>query len=127
MTRSVEELAQTARLDDYYQQARSPILQDITNRVCGCGYVGTSYATRSEADLIVSSLALKPGEDLLDLGAGAGWPGLYLAKLSGCRVTLLDIPVCLTVTSTKTVLSCERGARAPRRLLRKYSSVRVYI
>ena len=28
-----------------------------------------------------------------DLGAGRGWPGLYLAQRSGCRVVATDIPL----------------------------------
>ena len=32
------------------------------------------------------------GSNLLDLGAGTGWPGLFLAKESGCKVTLVDLP-----------------------------------
>ena len=29
----------------------------------------------------------------LDLGAGSGWPGLYLAKRSGCDLALVDLPL----------------------------------
>ena len=92
MQRSAEELAQTARLENSYELARSPVIQKITDQVCGCGYVGTSYATRAEADWVVSRLGLISDAALLDLGSGAGWPGLYFAKRVGCRVTLLDLP-----------------------------------
>ena len=37
-------------------------------------------------------LGLEPGVRLLDLGAGRGWPGLYLAVRSGCDVVLSDVP-----------------------------------
>ena len=30
---------------------------------------------------------------MLDIGSGAGWPGLLLGRLSNCHVTLLDIPL----------------------------------
>ncbi len=30
---------------------------------------------------------------LLDVGAGAGWPGIYLASSTGCEVVLTDIPL----------------------------------
>ena len=30
---------------------------------------------------------------LLDLGAGRGWPGLYLAVRTGCQVVLSDVPL----------------------------------
>jgi len=29
----------------------------------------------------------------LDVGAGAGWPGLYFAKETGCEVVLVDLPL----------------------------------
>jgi ubiquinone/menaquinone biosynthesis C-methylase UbiE len=92
MERSAEELAQTARLENSYELSRSPVIQKITDQVCGCGYIGISHTTRSEADWVVSRLGLISDAALLDLGSGAGWPGLYFAKRAGCRVTLLDLP-----------------------------------
>jgi ubiquinone/menaquinone biosynthesis C-methylase UbiE len=92
MERSAEELAQTARLEDFYMLSRSPVIQNVTDQVYGCGYIGHSYTTRSEADEIIAELGLNADSALLDLGAGAGWPGLYFAKKSGCTVTLLDLP-----------------------------------
>lgn len=29
----------------------------------------------------------------LDVGAGSGWPGLYLARITGCDVALVDVPL----------------------------------
>ncbi len=92
MSQSHDELAQIARLNSYYGFARSPAVQSVTNKVCDCGHIGLSNATRSEADKIISTLGLDADANLLDLGAGAGWPGLYFAKLTGCHVTLLDMP-----------------------------------
>lgn len=66
---------------------------DIERAVCGSDYGGTSWTTRVEADDIGTRLCLAPGKRLLDLGAGSGWPGLYLARRSGCEVTLTDLPV----------------------------------
>ena len=37
-------------------------------------------------------LGLSPRSSLIDIGAGAGWPGLYLSSISGCSVTLVDLP-----------------------------------
>jgi ubiquinone/menaquinone biosynthesis C-methylase UbiE len=65
----------------------------LERHVLGCDYGGTSATTRSEADRIASRLALRPGIHLLEVGAGSGWPGLYLAKSSGCEVTLADVPL----------------------------------
>lgn len=38
-------------------------------------------------------LDLRPGAKLLDVGGGSGWPGLYLAQLTGCDVVVVDIPL----------------------------------
>ena len=65
---------------------------DIERAVCGCDYGGTSWTTRGEAGRVAELLELGPGKRLLDVGGGAGWPGLYLARTSGCDVTLVDIP-----------------------------------
>ena len=37
-------------------------------------------------------LGLSPQSSLIDIGAGAGWPGLYLSSISGCSLTLVDLP-----------------------------------
>jgi 2-polyprenyl-3-methyl-5-hydroxy-6-metoxy-1,4-benzoquinol methylase len=38
-------------------------------------------------------LELGPDKRLLEVGAGSGWPGLYLAKETGCDVALIDLPI----------------------------------
>jgi SAM-dependent methyltransferase len=38
-------------------------------------------------------LELRPAVKLLDVGAGTGWPGLYLAELTGCDVVVVDLPL----------------------------------
>ena len=52
----------------------------------------TSYTTPAQADVLADALALGPGVRLLDVGAGSGWPGVYLAKTTGCDCVLTDIP-----------------------------------
>ena len=37
-------------------------------------------------------LDLRPGRLLLDVGAGAGWPGLYFVEETGCDAVLVDLP-----------------------------------
>tara|TARA_A100001015_G_scaffold297107_1_gene378201 strand:- start:2808 stop:3623 length:816 start_codon:yes stop_codon:yes gene_type:complete len=92
MALSLAEEKQTARLNEEFRDAQSPVLQAITNQVCDCCYIGNSWTTRSEADVMIERLRLMASHNLLDIGAGAGWPGLYLALQSGCAVTLLDLP-----------------------------------
>jgi len=68
-------------------------MQEIEHSVCGCSYGASSWTTKSEAEYIASALGLRPGLRLLDLGAGAGWPGLYFAEVGGCEVVLVDLPL----------------------------------
>ena len=92
MALSLAKEKQTARLNEEFRDAQSPVLQTTSNQVCGCCYIGNSWTTRSEADVMIEYLRLTASHDLLDFGAGAGWPGLYLALQTGCAITLLDLP-----------------------------------
>lgn len=93
MKRTTAELAQTERLEKSYVQLQSSVMLSIEREVCGCDYGGSSWTTLVEAQRISSLLGLKPGLRLLDVGAGSGWPGLYIAGRSGCDLTLLDLPM----------------------------------
>ena len=61
--------------------------------MCDCGYDAKGYPTRGEASRMARLLDLQPGRCLLDVGAGAGWPGLYFAKETGCDAVLVDLPL----------------------------------
>ncbi|MCB0131693.1 MAG: class I SAM-dependent methyltransferase [Caldilineaceae bacterium] len=51
------------------------------------------YTTLAQAQLLAEVLALGPSDLLLDLGTGRGWPGLHLARTTGCQLLALDIPL----------------------------------
>ncbi len=93
MTCSPEERAQRDRFEELYVRAQSSVMLTIERSVCGCDYGASGWTTQREAERIATHLALRPGVRLLDLGAGSGWPGLYLGKNSGCDVVLVDLPV----------------------------------
>jgi len=94
MALSPEEQALIDRFSKTYQRlTSSETMLDIERAVCGCDYGCTSWTRRDEADTATSLLGLAPGVDLLDIGSGSGWPGLYLAQESGCNVTLTDMPL----------------------------------
>jgi cyclopropane fatty-acyl-phospholipid synthase-like methyltransferase len=61
--------------------------------VIGGDWGSNGYTTMAQADTLAGVLALGPGSRLLDVGAGRGWPGLYLAARTGCRVVLADLPL----------------------------------
>ena len=76
-----------------YEVSNLPAMREVERTVLGCDYGGTSWTTSTQATQIVEMLGLRQGLKLLDIGAGSGWPGLFLADTSGCEVTLLDLPV----------------------------------
>jgi len=76
-----------------YQFASSPVMLELERSVLGSDYGATSWTSRLEADRVAKLLQLDSEARLLDIGAGSGWPALYLARISGCEVTLSDIPL----------------------------------
>ncbi len=76
-----------------YEVSNLPAMREVERTTLGCDYGGTSWTTCKQAAQIVEMLRLRPGLKLLDVGAGSGWPGLFLADASGCDVTLLDLPL----------------------------------
>ena len=88
-----DEQALIERFGEEYRLAQAEIMLKIERRICGCDYGGTSWTTRHEALQAGELLALGPGTRLLEVGAGSGWPGLYLAGTTGCDVALVDLPL----------------------------------
>ena len=82
-------------LDNFSQRYRVPTTgaaAEVERRVIGAVWGVNGYTTRHEADLLGDQLSLTSRSKLLDIGAGRGWPGLYLAERHGCRVVLSDLP-----------------------------------
>ncbi len=100
-----KEEAETRRFKGLYLRAQSPVLLAVERGVCGCDYGATSWTTADEARRIIPHLELRPGRRLLDISAGSGWPGLYLAGQTGCDVVLVDLPL------EGLVIAAERAAR----------------
>ncbi len=64
----------------------------VQREVFGADTWVRGYTTPAQADLLAQRLDLRPGVRLLDVGAGQGWPSLYLAQKTGCEAVLTDIP-----------------------------------
>ncbi len=81
------------RFAERYSAGQNAATVALERGVIGGDYGANSYTTRKQADVLLERLELKRGGRLLDVGAGRGWPSLYLSKRSGCRVVLTDLPV----------------------------------
>ena len=93
MTRTSDEQATFDRFTKKYQHVQSNLMREIERSVCGCDYGATSWTTLDEAREVGEMLSLKPGKRLLDVGSGSGWPGVYLAKETGCDIVMTDLPL----------------------------------
>ena len=91
MTRVERETAE--RFAERYRVAPAAVSRRIELAVIGGDWGANGYTTTTQADLLGRELGLRPGVRLLDLGAGRGWPGLYLAASTGCQVVLSDVPI----------------------------------
>jgi SAM-dependent methyltransferase len=81
------------RFADRYREDRVDVVRDIERRVIGGDWGANGYTTIAQADDLANRLHLRREHLLLDVGAGRGWPGLYLAATTGCTVVLADVPV----------------------------------
>ena len=100
------------RFEERYGAGQNAATVALEREVIGGDYGANSYTTREQADTLIEHLDLARGKRLLDIGAGRGWPGLYLSKRSGCRVVLADLPL---------VALSEAGRRARKHSVHKRS------
>lgn len=80
-----------ARFADRYRESRVDVVRAIERAVIGGDWGANGYTTVAQADRIAELLELGPSSLLLDIGAGRGWPGLYLAARTGCSVVLSEV------------------------------------
>jgi methyltransferase family protein len=82
-----------ALFQERYRNTPSLLARRIEQRVIGGDWGANGFTTMAQADILARELGLSAGDVLLDLGTGRGWPGLYLAAKTGCRVILTDLPL----------------------------------
>ncbi len=76
-----------------YGHDPSPAARAVERAGIGGNVGSNGYTTVAQARRFVQLLRLRPGSRLLDFGCGQGYPGLYLARLSGCAVVGSDLPM----------------------------------
>jgi len=73
-----------------FRLVTDPVMLRAERNVIGGDYGALSYTTMEQADVLARCLGLGSGRTLLDIGAGSGWPGSYLAASTGCTAILID-------------------------------------
>ena len=76
-----------------YERSSLPAVKALERDVLGSDYGGTSWTTRDQVAEILRFLQLDAGKSLLEIGCGAGWPGLLVCSETNCDATLLDLPM----------------------------------
>src|SRR3989338_5211609 len=89
MTRDKDTIS---RFNNRYSLPVTDAALAVEREVIGANVGASGYTTVAQADALILELRLRPGTLLLDVGAGRGWPGLYLARETGCDVVLADVP-----------------------------------
>ena len=88
-----DELQARVLFQERYRITPSLLACRIEQRVIGGDWGANGFTTMAQADTLARELGLSAADVLLDLGTGRGWPGLYLAGRTGCRVVLTDLPL----------------------------------
>jgi hypothetical protein len=88
-----DEAQAQALFQECYRNTPSLLAGQIERRIIGGDWGANGFTTMAQADTLARELGLSAADRLLDLGTGRGWPGLYLAAKTGCRVVLADPPL----------------------------------
>ena len=90
-TRTEAEIVE--RFADRYRLCCTLPMMAVERDVLGTDYGSTGYTTRAQADDLARRLSLGHRDRVADIGAGSGWPGLYLSTTTGCSVVGSDLPL----------------------------------
>lgn len=74
----------------YYGDFAAEVYSEIRREEFGEDLGQNNWQTPAELETFASQLELQPGSHLLDVACGAGGPGLYVARVSGCDLTGVD-------------------------------------
>ena len=75
-----------------YAGSRERAARLVEERAFGQAGGVNGYTTIEEAWTLSEHLDLSATATLLDVGAGRGWPGSYVARTSDCRLVSTDLP-----------------------------------
>jgi 2-polyprenyl-3-methyl-5-hydroxy-6-metoxy-1,4-benzoquinol methylase len=94
MTASKHEQVTRADFAERYRvRASAKVVDEAEREVIGDVWGANGFTTVDQAEDLRRRLELGEDSRLLDVGSGCGWPGLYLARQTGCEVVVTDLPL----------------------------------
>jgi SAM-dependent methyltransferase len=85
-----EASARALHYDSFYRGFDSDVYAEIRRLEFGEDIGQNNWQSPDELAGFAAQLRLRPGVRLLDVACGAGGPGLYLARTTGCELTGVD-------------------------------------
>jgi methylase of polypeptide subunit release factors len=93
MTTSKDERQVLADFAERYRlRASVGLVDEVEREVVGEVWGANGFTTVAQAKELGRRLELGSESRLLDVGSGCGWPGLFLARATGCDVVVSDLP-----------------------------------
>ena len=89
---SKDERSAREEFSERYSTRRDDVMDVIERSVIGAAWGANGFTTRAQADELAERLGLTSAMRLLDIGAGRGWPSLYLVQRTGCEAVVTDLP-----------------------------------
>jgi SAM-dependent methyltransferase len=80
------------RFREYYLNTENETLRELERRTLGVAYGGNGYTDVHQVERFMGLLDVGEGDTVLELGSGAGWPGLHIARATRSNVVLSDVP-----------------------------------
>jgi len=87
--------------DSTYGHFTDPVLDVIRKETFGNDFGQNSWVTADEYERLLAWLALGADDHALEIASGSGGPALFLARLTGCRVTGIDANELGVATASK--------------------------
>lgn len=95
-----------------YGQFAAEVHANVRRAAFGEDIGQNSWLTADELERFSSCLELRPSSSLLDVACGSGGPALHLARLTGCKVTGIDLYEEAVTTANRMAAEVSLEARA---------------